>query len=377
MDRYTVGLAGELVRQGVQVALFHRERQPLNPSHVAGLGCQVVGLPDKGGLYWEQVAVPLALWKGRFDLFHAPAEHGVPLAAPCPTILTLHSVTLHSYTHLVRRGLLRGRVRDYLGYEIDPNTRTLPACYRRAQIARADHVLTPSDFCRSEVLRFLKLPPARVTTTYLAVHDHFRRPRRSDAERSSTLQRFNVRRPYVLNVGGYEPHKNVSGLLRTFARVKQERPDLSLVVVGSKVIPDSVHQAAQQLGLEHGRDVVFLANVHEELVDLYDAAEIFVTLSWRETFCLPALEALVRAVPVVASSWGATPEVVGAAGCLVDPRDEVRAACAILDLLRTADRIVLEANARRALQQFTWSNTAWKTRQIYHALLGANQASAG
>jgi len=35
-------------------------------------------------LYWEQVAVPRALRHGNFDLFHAPAEHGVPLVRPCP-----------------------------------------------------------------------------------------------------------------------------------------------------------------------------------------------------------------------------------------------------------------------------------------------------
>ena len=92
-DRYTVGLVGELVQQGIDVTLFHRERESLHQPHVADLGCRVVGLPDRGGLYWEQVAVPLALWRGRYDLFHAPAEHGVPLAAPCPVVLTYHSVT--------------------------------------------------------------------------------------------------------------------------------------------------------------------------------------------------------------------------------------------------------------------------------------------
>ena len=63
-DRYTVGLVGELVRVGTDVTLFHRSREPIHASHVADLGCRVLGLPDHGGLYWEQVAVPLALWRG-------------------------------------------------------------------------------------------------------------------------------------------------------------------------------------------------------------------------------------------------------------------------------------------------------------------------
>src|SRR5437868_11309267 len=96
-DRYTVGLVGELVRQGVEVTLFHRAAEPLHGPHLAALNCRVAPLQDRGGLSWEQVALPLALWRGRFDLFHAPAEHGVPLAAPCPVVLTIHSVTWQSY----------------------------------------------------------------------------------------------------------------------------------------------------------------------------------------------------------------------------------------------------------------------------------------
>jgi len=153
-DRYTVGLVGELVRQGVEVSLFHRKRQPLHRAHVANLGCDVVGLSDLGGIHWEQVVVPNALRRGNFDIFHAPAEQGVPLTAPCPVVLTFHSVTSNSYLDLIQRGLLRGQLSDYLGYE-KPKALSIANIYFRAQIGRASHILTPSDFCREEVVNFL------------------------------------------------------------------------------------------------------------------------------------------------------------------------------------------------------------------------------
>src|ERR1700730_6297957 len=132
-DRYTVGLVAALVRLGVDVTLFHRAREALHAPHVAGLDCRVEGLADRGGLSWEQVAVPLVLWRGKYDLFHAPAEHGVPLAAPCPVVLTYHSVTLHSYADLIRRGVLPGKLRDYLGHDTRPDRRSPGACYQRVQ----------------------------------------------------------------------------------------------------------------------------------------------------------------------------------------------------------------------------------------------------
>jgi glycosyltransferase involved in cell wall biosynthesis len=376
-DRYTVGLVGELVRQGIEVTLFHRACEPLHQAHVANLGCRVMGLPDRGGLYWEQVAVPLALWRGRYDLFHAPAEHGVPLAAPCPVVLTYHSVTLHSYADLVRRGLLPGRVRDYLGYDGRPSRRTPAATYMNAQVARADHIVVPSEFCREEVIRFLRVAPRRVSVTPLAVHEQFRKPVSAPEARAAVLARLGIRRPYLLYVGGYEPHKNVPGLLAAFAAVKAACPDLSLVLVGSKALPEALPAQAVILGLKRDGDVRFLLNLTNDLTDVYDGAELFVSLSWRETFCLPALEALTRGVPVVASAWGATSEVLGHAGVLVDPRETSQATDAILKSLSSKGERRPPAIVNSIARRFAWTTTADQTVAIYSRLLGGRKKRVG
>lgn len=369
-DRYLVGLAGELVRQGVEVTLFHRASQPLQRRHVADLGCEVAGLEDHGGLHWEQVVVPLALWRHGFDLFHAPAEHGVPLAAPCPVVLTIHSVTAHSYNDLVKQRVLAGRVRDYLGYDVRLDYRSPAFCYWRAQVARADHILCPSDFCRDEIIRFLGLSPNRITTTRLALHEQFRRPSKAPHIRALTLDRLGVTKPYLLYVSGFETHKNVAGLLETFALVRAVRPRLSLVVVGSKALPTAIPAHAARLGLRPGRDVVFLVDLAEELTDLYDDAELLATLSWRESFPLPVLEAMARGIPVVASAWGGVREIIGASGRLVDPRDHEAAKSAILEVLAMSNRAALSVAIRAQADRFTWAATAAQTLEIYRSLIG-------
>jgi glycosyltransferase involved in cell wall biosynthesis len=174
----------------------------------------------------------------------------------------------------------------------------------------------------------------------------------------------------LLYVGGYEPHKNVSGLLTAFAAVHRARPDLSLVLVGSKAVPEQLPREADALGLQSGHDVYFLLNLTEDLNDLYDGAELFVSLSWRETFCLPALEAMTRGLPVIASLWGATPEIVRDAGRLVDPRDTRQAIHAVVELLSSLDRPSLSGRARRVASRFDWMHTARQTRQVYERLAG-------
>jgi len=367
-DRYAIGLVGELVRQGVEVTLFHRKRQPLHPPHIENLGCSVRGLDDIKGLHYEQVSVPLALKRGNFDLFHAPFEHGVPLAAPCPVVLTIHSVTGQSYQDLIDRGKLPGSTRDYVGYDV--GAWNWKHFYLRAQIARADHILTPSEFCRDEVVQFLNIPPARVTSTPLAAHEQFLRPPRSEHDRAAVLRGFNIRKPYLLFVGGYEPHKNIIGLLETFALVKLVRPDLSLVLVGTGSAPEALSRRVESLELQPGDDVVFLTNISEELTDLYDEASLVVTLSWRETFCLPILEGMARGIPAVASEWGAASEIMEGTGLLVDPRDSFAAKDAILQLLSpAADCQIRRRTFIAQAKNYSWSRTAAQTLEVYHRLL--------
>lgn len=367
-DRYAVGLVRGLVGLGVEVTLFHRARRPLHAPHVEGLGCRVLGLRDLSGLHYEQVVVPRAIGRLGFDLFHAPFEHGVPLASPRPVALTIHSVTEASYLDLIHRGMLTGGPVDYLGYQ--PRPRSWLSLYGRWQVDRADHVFTPSEFCRGEVIRFLGVSPDRVTTTPLAVHEQFRRVERGESDRVEALRRLGVPPgPYLLYVGGYEPHKNVEGLLDAFALIREARPDLTLVLVGSKGLPKDVIQHAEGLGLRAGREVVFLVNLADELTDLYDGADMLVTLSWRETFCLPALEALTRGIPVVASSWGATPEVVGDAGRLVDPRDPRAARDAVLELLADENRPMFRDRAREQASHYSWARTAERTIEVYESML--------
>jgi glycosyltransferase involved in cell wall biosynthesis len=158
--------------------------------------------------------------------------------------------------------------------------------------------------------------------------------------------------------------------LQAFAGVKRARPEFSLVLVGSKSVPENLYRRSADLGLPPGRDVRFLLNLTDELTDVYDGADLFISLSWRETFCLPALEALTRGIPVVASAWGATAEVVGDAARLVDPRDHQRVIQAIFELSSAKDQPNLALRARQAASRFDWSQTARQTQRLYQRLAG-------
>jgi hypothetical protein len=365
-DRYTIGLVRALKLRAVEVTLLCRAAAPPHEMHVAAMACPVVGLADHGGLWWEQIALPLALRRGGFDLYHAPAEHGVPLFSPCPTVMTLHSATNHSYADLIRTGQLAGTLRDYLGHDTDPHRATPGNVYWRAQVRSARHLIAPSQFTRDEIVRLIGIAEARVTAVPLAVDDLFRiQPPDADRQRV-VLDRLGLRQPYLLYVGGYETHKNIVGLLNAFALVRTTKPDLDLVLVGSGPAHDGLLAHAAGLGLQPGHDVHFLSALGPELPDLCDGAELFVSLSWRESFPLSFLEAMTRGLAVVASAWGGGTEVVGDSGSLVDPRDAEAFREAVLRLLADPRR---GERARAAAARFSWDATARQTLAVYRRLL--------
>ncbi len=364
-DRYTLGLARTFADREVDLLLVGRSGAPIPRDRLDDVRCEMHNLPSGRGPWWEQVALPRALRRLGVDIYHAPAEHGIPFRAPCPTVLTLHSATRQSYEHLVASGKLPGPVNRYVSGPSGLRHR-FTSVYWRAQVDRTDFVIAPSEFARDEIVEFLQVPPERVRAIPLAVDRQFTRSRKSDTDLVTSWDALRIQRPYLAYVGGYEPHKNVEGLLTMFKDVRRARPDYTLVLVGTGEVPVDLRTLAGTLGVADA--TTFLHDLGTELTDLYDGASLFVSMSWRETFCLPALEAMTRGVPAVASAWGATPEVIGTGGRVVDPRHPARFAECVLEMISADGDVALSTAARERSSQYSWDRTADETLAIYRQL---------
>ena len=147
-------------------------------------------------------------------------------------------------------------------------------------------------------------------------------------------------RSYVLFVGTVEPRKGIDVLLAAHAALRRQgHPDLRLVVAG----PPG-WGATPPLD---GEGVVAPGRIDEATLDaLYRGAAALAVPSLSEGFGLPALEAMARGCPVVASKAGALPEVVGDAGVLVPPGDPDSLAAALDGILSDERRRRLAGGRR-------------------------------
>ena len=168
------------------------------------------------------------------------------------------------------------------------------------------------------------------------------------------------------------PMKGLVPLLEAIAKLRVER-DIDLVVIGQPRAKGRVATTMERLGLN---DIVTTISgvSDEELARLYGEAQVAIVPSLYEGFSLPAIEAMSCAVPVVATTGGALPEVVGVSGetgLLVEPNNPEALVEAIGRLLDDAPlRERLGANGRqRVMKRFTWEVTARGTAACYDAIL--------
>ncbi|MCL4535051.1 MAG: glycosyltransferase family 4 protein [Bacteroidetes bacterium] len=321
---------------------------PLGPNQRA----HVLGARGDAGKVWlEQAGVPLAAWREKVQLIHYP-YFAAPLVSPVPVVVTVHD--------------LIPLMPDYRGpAKVRAYTRLAVEGTRRAVM-----VLTDSDASRRDIVERLGVLPERVRVVYLGVEACYR-PEHDPALAAGVRRKYNLRRDFVLYLGGLDARKNVPALLRAFARARDQLCDPpELVIAGPR--PEATDLPALAQRLELAASVRFLGAVEEtEKPILYGVARLFVFPSFYEGFGLPPLEAMACGTPVVCSNASSLPEVIGDAGLLVDPADEdalAEAMCRALEDRALAARLRSAGPARAA--QFTWERTGRETLAVYREVLG-------
>jgi glycosyltransferase involved in cell wall biosynthesis len=228
---------------------------------------------------------------------------------------------------------------------------------------RLPRVITVSQSAREEIAAEMRLDPERIAVIPNGVNAEVFRPL---AGVSRTPGRI------VATASADVPLKGMAPLLRAFARVRAARP-AELVVVGRPRPNGPIPPLLRELGLNGA--VRFASGLpEEELVSLYAGAEAAVVPSLYEGFSLPAVEAMACAVPLVATTAGALPEVVGADGecaLLVPPGDDAALAHGIARVLDDAGlrRQMGERGRARVLGCFTWEAAARATVERYREVM--------
>jgi glycosyltransferase involved in cell wall biosynthesis len=217
-------------------------------------------------------------------------------------------------------------------------------------------VVTVSEYSRREIIRRSGIPDERVRVVYQAPDSAFRRLD------DHTVRAFAAGlglRPRVLLADAI---KNAECTLRAYRALPfSVRQNTSLVFFARREPDPAIRRAA-----DGGECMLLLRPGADMLVKLYNAADLFVFPSWFEGFGLPAVEAMACGTPVIASSRGSLPEVVGGGGVIVDADDHGAIARHITALLLDDEAYAsLRKQALLSAGRFSWDRSARQMLQLY------------
>lgn len=271
----------------------------------------------------------------------------------------------------------------YLKPEVYLPTTMLRQYYDRkiASLRNADLLLSISAYSREEAVATLGLDAQRVVNISTAVDGRFRRMQYPAELNGALRERLGIRRDILMYApGGFDSRKNFDGLIQAYAQLPQRyRAAYQLVIVSKINRGDQANllKLASQAGL--GEDELVLTGYvsDDELVMLYNMADLFVFPSKHEGFGLPVLEAMACGAPVIGSNATSVPEVIGNEDALFDPLQPAAIAAKLEELMADdALRARLREHGLAQARTFSWDRSGIAAVAAMEALVAGAPALA-
>ncbi len=296
---------------------------------------------------WKTLGWPsFNLFAGRADVYHFPNFIRPPLSSGA-SVVTIHDAAFLRYPEtLEEKNLL------YL-------TRLI-----KQTLDRTDRIITVSAFTARELIERAGADESKLEVIHSGLDPMFTPPETGQID--MVRQRYGLHRPYLLNIGTVEPRKNLPFLMYVFETLDE---DIDLVIAGMKGWKFEPILKRMQTSIKRSR-IHYIDYVADgDLPSLYAGAEAFVFPSLYEGFGFTPLEAMRCGTPVVSSTAGSLPEVLGDAAALVEDFDAGAWVQAIRSVLTdTAHRDGLIAAGRDKADSYGWHHTAEQTWNVYRSL---------
>lgn len=282
-----------------------------------------------------------------FNIYHDP--NYLCYKSDIPTITTVHDLSWIKYP------------------ELHPPARVNAMNnYFEKSLASSVHIITDSEFIKSELESIYNYPKKNISTIMLGVDNNFRP--RDEKDCLSVLRNIGINyKKFILSVGTIEPRKNIKSVLSTYCllplSIQEEYP---LVIIGMKgwLEKENIRSIRK---LSTSKKIIFLDYIDDaKLAILFSSAKLLFYPSLYEGFGLPVLEAMASGTSVITSNVSAIPEVIGRDSILHDPLDDDQ-------FSQSIQRLILDNEYRKNYEKklllrskkFSWKKCSTQTINVY------------
>ena len=229
----------------------------------------------------------------------------------------------------------------------------------------ADELITVSTFSQAELSSIFSVEPSQLHIVPNGLDPFLVKIGLSDCQ--TILRSMNLPKRYFLYVGSNKPWKNLDMLITAFTEICPWEHDVVLVIAGKRGKNEpGINRMTNDPKLSPF--IRLLGSVSEEQLScLYSNAIATLIPSTYEGFGYPALEAMGSGCPVIASSAASLPEIVGDAGILIDPKNEMFWTSSMISMLLNENKFQnLRKKSLERSKLFSIELMAKSTYYIYH-----------
>ncbi|OGC59226.1 hypothetical protein A3A70_00860 [candidate division WWE3 bacterium RIFCSPLOWO2_01_FULL_42_11] len=297
---------------------------------------------------WSQIGLALATYPIKLDVLFIPV-HTIPIfkRPGLPTVVSVHD--LYSLRHPEDYPYLKG---FYLNW------------FSKNNIKRASRIIAVSEFTKKEILQLFKVPDSKISVIPEA-HDPTIYKVRPQNEISLHLEKYDLKKPFVLFLGTLNKRKNVSRLIEAFAQLEKSVFDYDLVIVGKdSTDSENIKALVEKLGVTES--VKFLGFIPDlDVSALMNACDVVAYTSLYEGFGQVILEAMACGAPVITSNTTSMPEVAGDCALLICPTDTKDLKEKLEKVLGSPElRTSMSKKGLEHLKRFSWEISARKTLDL-------------
>lgn len=238
---------------------------------------------------------------------------------------------------------------------------------RKTVLINADRVIAVSHFL-ADIAKKIDVLPERIRIIYNSVD--FLETGENVEKTRQIRQSYGGDKKLIITACRLTPWKGVAKIIEVLPQLKEAVGDVNFLVLGDGPEMENLKKMAVGRGL--GEAVHFLGKInHDEILDYFRAADLFILNSNYEGLSHTLLEAMKAGAPIVTTKVGGNPEVIENEkdGLLIGYNNEaelLEAATRILTDSKLAERLV--ENASQKLKDFNWETVVAKTTMVINEI---------
>jgi glycosyltransferase involved in cell wall biosynthesis len=328
-----------------RVTLFTRETLDPQALGLSSAFTTRVLKPALTNALWENLLLPSAA--RHMDVLFGPS-YTIPLRYRGPTVVSIHSV-------------------DEGAAAVSPWHRLTYSQKYKLSARRADMVIANAQSTSERLQSVYGIPEKKIAVIWLGADEAFRPIEDQALLRAARIRLIGADRPYILFVGGLSHRRNVPMLIEAFSILKKrDGIPHALLLFGANRGGVPFREVAERCGVG---DSVFqtdgMVREHRELVEVYNAASVYVLPSESEGFSLTLAEALSCGTPVVTVNCAALGEVAHGYAMTIERPELTALTEAIRQVLTEPDTAqTLRAKGLERATQLRWDRTARQTLDV-------------